>query len=164
MVSTKMNVRFSHRPAFDISGIVIFPLPYTIALGGVATGSINAQLAPNTTGIANNKGFSPKPIATEANIGKNAAVEAVLLVISVKKTISVITVTIMSKIGQVFKAPIPVPIQLAKPVPLIADAMLKPPPNNKRTPHGSFTVSDHTSKAELSILSAGIIKNNAAAP
>src|SRR5690554_422497 len=115
-----MNVRFSQRPAFDISGMVIFPLPYTIALGGVATGNIKAQLAPNTTGIANSNGFSPKPIATEAKIGKNAAVEAVLLVISVKKTMSVITITIMSKIGQVFRAPIPLPIQVASPVPLIA--------------------------------------------
>ena len=50
-----------------------------MAFGGVATGSINAQLAPNTVGIAKRNGFSPKPMAMEANIGKKAAVEAVLL-------------------------------------------------------------------------------------
>ena len=135
-----------------------------MAFGGVATGSMNAQLAPNTVGIASKNGFSPNPIATEAKIGKNAAVDAVLLVISVKKTISAITIKMIKMIGQVFRLPIPEPIHVASPVLLIADAILNPPPKRINTPHGNRFVSDHFSKNRFSSEFAGIIKKATAAP
>jgi len=36
---TATQIRFSRKPAFAIWGIDIFPVPKTMALGGVATGS-----------------------------------------------------------------------------------------------------------------------------
>ena len=113
--------------------------------------------------MASKKGFSPNPIATEAKIGKNAAVEAVLLVISVKNTMSAITMTMINKIGQVFKLPIPEPIHSAKPVLLIAEAMLNPPPKRIKTPQGKRLVSDHFSRKVCSLMLAGIIKKATAA-
>jgi hypothetical protein len=51
MVTRKDPIMFKANPALIISWMVSFPEPKTIALGGVATGSINAQLAAKTTGI-----------------------------------------------------------------------------------------------------------------
>ena len=45
------------KPARNISFISNLPLPNTTALGGVAIGSINAQLAAIVAGITKNKGF-----------------------------------------------------------------------------------------------------------
>ena len=55
-----------------------------IALGGVATGNIKAQLADNATGTINTSGSIPISRAIAPMIGKNVAVVAKLLVISVK--------------------------------------------------------------------------------
>ena len=115
-----------------------------MALGGVATGSINAHDAAKTVGIANNKGFSPRPIAIDASMGRKVAVEAVLLVISVKNTIKAITITTKSSTGQFCKPPMPLPIQLANPVELMAEAILKPPPNKSKIPHGNRLASFHS--------------------
>ena len=43
---------FNTKPAFIMSLIFSFPDPYTMAFGGVATGSIKARLDANTSGIA----------------------------------------------------------------------------------------------------------------
>ena len=51
--------------------MVILPEPKTIAFGGVATGSINAQLAANTTGIVKATGATPIATATAPTTGKN---------------------------------------------------------------------------------------------
>ena len=71
--------------------MVNFPEPNTIALGGVATGSINAQLAANTTGIVRATGAIPRATATAPTTGKNVEVVATLEVISVKNIIKVAT-------------------------------------------------------------------------
>ena len=55
---------FSQKPALHICGIVISPEAKTIALGGVATGIMNAQLAPIVMGTINNIGLNPNPSAT----------------------------------------------------------------------------------------------------
>ncbi len=88
-MTTNIPIIFNINPAFIIVAIVNLPDPYTIAFGGVATGSIKAQLAASTVGIAKSKGFSPNPMAIDANMGKKVAVDAVLLVISVKNMIKV---------------------------------------------------------------------------
>ena len=55
-----------------------------IALGAVAAGIINAQLALRAAGNIRLNGFNPAACAVEARIGSKRAVVAVLLVTSVK--------------------------------------------------------------------------------
>lgn len=74
-------------PALTISEMVIRPLPNTIALGGVATGIINAQDAAIVAGIINNRGLVFIATATDAKIGRIISVVAVFEVSSVKKVI-----------------------------------------------------------------------------
>ena len=69
----------------------IRPDPNTIAFGGVATGSINAQLAAMVAGITSISGSMPRPTATANSTGIKVAVVAVLLVSSVRNIIRVIT-------------------------------------------------------------------------
>ena len=63
-------------------------LEKTIALGGVAIGIINAQLAAKTTGRAKLKISKLFDDAKDITMGKNKSVVAVLLVISVKNEIN----------------------------------------------------------------------------
>ena len=79
--------------------MVNFPEPKTIALGGVATGSINAQLAAKTTGTVKAIGAMPRATATAPTTGKNVEVVATLEVISVKKIINVATASTRTKGG-----------------------------------------------------------------
>ena len=51
MVTTTIPPRLMAKPARIISMILNRLDPYTMAFGGVATGSIKAQLAAKTTGI-----------------------------------------------------------------------------------------------------------------
>ena len=74
-------------PTRAISEILIRPLPNTIALGGVATGIINAQDAEIVAGIISNRGLVSIAIATDANIGRTISVVAVFDVSSVKNVI-----------------------------------------------------------------------------
>ena len=48
-----MEMRFIQKPVFTISDILMYPELNTIALGGVATGSMNAQLAARHEEIIN---------------------------------------------------------------------------------------------------------------
>ena len=106
---------FKAKPALIISGIVSLPEPKTIALGGVATGNMNAQLAANTTGIVRATGAIPKATATAPTTGKNVEVVATLEVISVRKMIKVATAKI-NTIGGTFSNIVnPCPIQLPNP-------------------------------------------------
>ena len=61
------------------------PLPYTMALGAVATGIINAQLALIAAGIINTIGSTPIAADALANTGISNVAVAVLEVISVTK-------------------------------------------------------------------------------
>ena len=74
-------------PAFAISEILILPLPKIIALGGVATGIMNAQEADRVAGIISNNGLVFMANATDARIGRIISVVAVFDVNSVKKVI-----------------------------------------------------------------------------
>ena len=84
-----------------MSGIVNLPEPNTIALGGVATGSMKAQLAAKTTGIVKAIGAMPNATATAPTTGKNVEVVATFEVISVKNIIIAATASIRT-IGGTF--------------------------------------------------------------
>ena len=56
MVTTTIPPRLMAKPARIISMILNRLDPYTMAFGGVATGSIKAQLAAKTTGIVKTSG------------------------------------------------------------------------------------------------------------
>ena len=57
-----------------------------MALGGVATGNMNAQLLESATAAESKTGVWPRAAAMAAAIGKNVEVMAALLVISVSQT------------------------------------------------------------------------------
>ena len=61
-----------------------------MALGGVATGSINAKLDAMTSGIAIDMGATEIATAMDVAIGKKVDVVAVFDVSSVRKTIKVV--------------------------------------------------------------------------
>jgi hypothetical protein len=91
---------FNINPALIILGIVNKPDPNTIAFGGVATGSMKAQLAANVTGAAKIIGFIPISIAIAPMTGRNVAVVAILLVNSVKKIIIIAMSITIKDIGR----------------------------------------------------------------
>ena len=153
---------FKAKPALIISGIVSFPEPKTIALGGVATGNMNAQLAANTTGIVRATGAMPKATATAPTTGKNVEVVATLEVISVRKMIKVATAKI-NTIGGTFSNTVnPCPIQLPNPDDPIEAAKDKPPPNKTNKPQGNLFACSQVSKSVL-LFSEGIKKKLSAA-
>ena len=86
--TTKADMIFRPIPAFIISLISNCPLPKITALGGVAIGNINAQLAAIVVGMTKNNGFISKPIAKIINIGVKVATVAVFELSSVKKIIN----------------------------------------------------------------------------
>ena len=153
---------FKAKPALIISGIVSLPEPKTIALGGVATGNMNAQLAANTTGIVRATGAMPKATATAPTTGKNVEVVATLEVISVRKMIKVATAKI-NTIGGTFSNIVnPCPIQLPNPDDPIEAANDKPPPNKTNKPQGNLFACSQVSKSVL-LFSEGIKKKLSAA-
>ena len=127
----------SQTPARAICGMVTWPEPKTMALGGVAGGSMNAQLAANAAGMQSRSGFSPMAMAATASSGNRVAVVAVLDVTSVRNTTTVTTARSKSTVGRSPQAAMPLPIQVDRPEAPAAPARLKPPPNNSNTPHGS---------------------------
>lgn len=78
-------------PTRIISVCLIRPVPKTIAFGGVATGSINAQEAPIPIIMTNTAGGRPICSAIAANTGTNKAAEAVLEANSVKNIMNAAT-------------------------------------------------------------------------
>ena len=83
-------------PVFIIWKVEIFPLENIMALGGVATGRIKAQLPVMTQGIASKRGSLESPIAMDATMGRKVAMVAVLLASSVmRRMINEIIITVM---------------------------------------------------------------------
>ena len=68
-----------------------------MALGGVATGSINAKLDAKTSGMAIDIGATEIATAIDAAIGKKVDVVAVFEVNSVRKTMKVVIIRIISQ-------------------------------------------------------------------
>lgn len=78
---------FKIKPTRTISCCFTYPVPNTMAFGGVATGNMNAQDAPKPMINAKPNGGAPMLSAIEMNNGTNKAADAVLEVNSVKNTI-----------------------------------------------------------------------------
>ena len=72
-VTSRTPIRFSQNPARHICGIVCSPDPKTMALGGVATGIMNAQLAASAAGTITRYGLTPSLGARAARIGTSVA-------------------------------------------------------------------------------------------
>ena len=68
-----------------------------MALGGVATGSINAKLDAKTSGMAIDIGAAEIATAIDVAIGKKVDVVAVFEVNSVRKTMKVVIIRIISQ-------------------------------------------------------------------
>src|SRR5690554_1059111 len=97
---------FSANPARIISPIFMSPLENTIALGGVATGIMKAQLAAIAAGMVSNNGDISWESASAPKSGRKAAVVAVLLVTSVRKMITATTSVIITIKGMALATPI----------------------------------------------------------
>src|SRR5690606_24361611 len=108
-----IRTRLRKNPARTIWEMESRPVPYTMALGGVATGIMKAQLAAMATGTVRTSGWCPTPMAREAATGRNAAAVAVLLVISVRKTTTAVTVPMRTIVGQALAPLNASPIQRA---------------------------------------------------
>ena len=85
-VSVIIAMIFIRIPALIIWGIVRAPDEKTIALGGVATGNMNAQLAAKVTGTHKTSGSIPDCAAIAATTGRKVAAVAKLLASSVRNT------------------------------------------------------------------------------
>ena len=111
-----------------------------MAFGGVAMGSIKAQLLAMVTGINTFKIGMFKPIAIPATTGANTATNATLLMSSVINSINTISkhTTIIG-----LKPPLLMPsvITATKPLEAIPFAKAKPPPNSNKIPQASLLVS-----------------------
>src|SRR5690606_39550947 len=81
---------FSLKPAEIMSPIFMWPVPKTMALGGVATGIMKAQLAATAAGTAYRIGDTSWAMASAPISGRKAAAVAALLEISVRKMIKAV--------------------------------------------------------------------------
>ena len=90
---------FKAKPILIISLICTFPLPNTIALGGVETGNIKARVQANATTIVGASGeiFSSRQVAM--TIGMRILAEAVFEAISVKKIVKKDSTSNITKYG-----------------------------------------------------------------
>lgn len=120
-----------------------------MAFGGVATGSIKAQLAARQTGTVKDTGRTPMPTATAPNTGRKVEVVATLLVTSVKKIINAATANIRNIGGTVLSTLKPSPIQMPRPLEFIWAAIDKPPPNKINNPHGNLSESLQSKSSPL---------------
>lgn len=77
-----------------MSGILRYPEPKTTALGGVATGNINAQEAATVAETMRINGCTSMDRAIGASIGSSMAVVARFDVISVRKLTAAINISI----------------------------------------------------------------------
>ena len=80
---TTDKMRLSRIPVLTMVCIGIKPEPKTIALGGVATGSMKAHDAASVAGISTSIGSIALDSAAAANMGSISCVVAVLVVFSV---------------------------------------------------------------------------------
>ena len=98
---TTAATRFRPIPSIAIFPDSIPPTAKTMALGGVATGNMNAQDALIVAGIINISGANPAVVARAPRIGRRRAVVAVLLVISVKKETEIHITNNIGHLGKV---------------------------------------------------------------
>lgn len=133
-----MPIIFKINPVRDMSITFSRFVPKTIALGGVATGNINANDPAIVAGSINNSGLISILIARPAKTGKKVSTVAVLDVSSVKNEITIAMVSIIIKGCISFSQTSCSPIHKDKPDSLNPVAKAKPPPNNRIISHGNF--------------------------
>lgn len=132
---------FSIIPTLTISCCLMWPVPKTIAFGGVATGSMKAQEAPIAMIKASPKAGTPKVSAIEINKGTKRAAEAVLEVNSVKNTMKNATINPMTN-----KCPFSINEMIVSAITLLAPESFNttlrviPPPKSIKTPQSVFFV------------------------
>ena len=113
-----------------------------MAFGGVATGSMKAQVAAKATGMVSSRTLispsvvRPTPTATPPMMGMKVAAVAVLEVISVRKRTRAATAATMSTMGRELSPLAISPIHRDKPEELKAEDKERPPPKRRRTSHG----------------------------
>ena len=90
--TTTIAIKLRTIPARIICGTLINSEPNTIALGGVATGNMKAQLAAMAMAAVRSIGLNPNCVAIMATIGRKVAVVARLEVSSVKNIIRVLNI------------------------------------------------------------------------
>lgn len=111
-----MEMTFIHSPFFTMSSIFKCPDPKTMAFGGVATGSINAQEAATVAPTNKKNGCTSMAFASDAKTGNIRAVVAIFDVISVMKLTEAIMIsskTINGKVSKDFNCS---PVQSANPL------------------------------------------------
>ena len=133
-----------------------------MALGGVATGSINAKLDAITSGIAIDMGVIEIATAMDVAIGKKVDVVAVFEVSSVRKTIKVVIMRMINQGLSSTNKLNDVPSHCPKPELLIELAKERPPPNKSKSPQGNFFVSSHSKRLVFSLSEGKINKIMAA--
>ena len=103
MLTKTIPIRLIPIPALTICGIVTYPVPNTMALGGVAAGSEKAQDAATVAGIAKTSGERPILTDVAASTGSAIAVEAMLEANSVRVTIARTTTRMNKGSGRTLK-------------------------------------------------------------
>mmetsp|Transcript_98096 Transcript_98096/g.316337 ORF Transcript_98096/g.316337 Transcript_98096/m.316337 type:complete len:250 (+) Transcript_98096:157-906(+) len=130
------EARLMPSPVSAMSFMVIRFVAKTIALGGVATGSMKAQLAARVAGTMKVAGMTPSEQESSPMMGRSTLAVAVLLVTSVRK----VTINTMSKTtrngGKLPRMTSWLPSQVERLVALKAVARAKPPPKSNRMCHG----------------------------
>ena len=144
--------RFSVNPVLTMSLIRKCPVPKMIALGGVATGNINASEAASVAGIINSKGLTWMVTARPARMGRIISVVAVLDVSSVSSDI-IATITEVRTMGWVPANPDNCsPNQMDRPESTNPLARANPPPNRRTMCQG---ILPKTSMSRMRGLSSG---------
>ena len=121
----------------------MWPVAKTIALGGVAIGNMNPQLAASATGMRSIIGSIPRPLAMDATMGRNTAADAVLLASSDMRSTTRDTMATSNTTGTPDSAPARSPIHDASPLDDTAAARVRPPPKSMRMDHGNVSACAH---------------------
>ena len=133
------------RPAI-IVGCAILPVPKTTALGPVATGNMNAQLAARATPIAGATGDTPSAWAAAITSGTRIFADAVFEQVSVKKTVKSVATAVST---HTLRTPVAArndsPRTPASPVSTIWVPNAMPPPKSKMSPQSIRAASDQGS-------------------
>src|SRR3972149_11209596 len=135
------NPRISNKiPALTIDNIGTIPEPYTIALGGVDTGSIKPKLAPRHPPKAGGIGETPAAWDTAIITGMTMLAEAVFDVASLTKIPRTIDNAVTPQSPSTPASSVNLaPMTLATPVSNINFPSLNPPPQSMRGPQSIFT-------------------------
>ena len=139
-----------------------YPDPKTTTFGGVATGNMNAHNAETAAAINRAYQSMPSATASDAIIGYIIDAVAVFDVISVKAKTSPDT---SKNITSTLTPSRPIsrePIHSDSPVLTKPLAIARPPPNNRRMPHGSFTAVGQSIKRSPFRLTEGIMNSTIA--